>query len=303
VARVGVIGLGIMGSAMSANLVKAGFEVIGFDIEPGARAVLRKAGGLPVPSAAEVAKAADIIVTSLPSSAALSQTAETLARSARRGTIVAETSTLPIEDKEAARNRLQGGGVVMMDCPLSGTGAQARKKDLLVYASGDKPAYERCSGVFDGFSRGHYYVGPFGDGSKLKFVANLLVAIHNVAAAEAFALAIKAGIDPALMYKVVGDGAGGSRMFTVRGPMMIANDYSDATMKIEVWQKDMKIIGDFVTRLGVAAPLFAASAPIYNAAMSAGLAREDTAAVCAVLEMMAGIKRPRRGGRKRARSA
>ena len=71
-------------------------------------------------------------------------------------------------------------------------------------------------------------------------------------------------------------------------------------MKVEVWQKDMKIIGEFVTKLGVAAPLFAASAPIYNAAMSAGLAKEDTAAVCAVLEAMAGVKRPRRGGRRRA---
>jgi len=303
VAQVGIIGLGIMGSAMSGNLLKDGFEVVGYDIEPGARAALRKAGGSPVQSTAEVAKAADIIVTSLPSSAALSQTADTLARSARRGTIVVETSTLPIEDKEAAQTRLHDRGIVLMDCPLSGTGAQARKKDLLVYASGDKAAYERCAAVFGGFSRGHYYVGPFGNGSKLKFVANLLVAIHNVAAAEAFALAIKAGIDPALMYKVVGDGAGGSRMFTVRGPMMIANDYSDATMKIEVWQKDMKIIGEFVTRLGVAAPLFAASAPIYNAAMSAGLARQDTAAVCSVLETMAGVKRPRRGGRKRAPGA
>ena len=302
-AQVGIIGLGIMGSAMSGNLLKDGFEVVGYDIEPGARAALRKAGGSPVQSTAEVAKAADIIVTSLPSSAALSQTADTLARSARRGTIVVETSTLPIEDKEAAQTRLHDRGIVLMDCPLSGTGAQARKKDLLVYASGDKAAYERCAAVFGGFSRGHYYVGPFGNGSKLKFVANLLVAIHNVAAAEAFALAIKAGIDPALMYKVVGDGAGGSRMFTVRGPMMIANDYSDATMKIEVWQKDMKIIGEFVTRLGVAAPLFAASAPIYNAAMSAGLARQDTAAVCSVLETMAGVKRPRRGGRKRAPGA
>jgi len=291
-----------MGSAMSANLAKAGFEVTGFDIDAGARAALRKAGGTPVRSAAEVAAAAEIIVTSLPSSAALAETAEALAASGRRGTVVAETSTLPIEDKESARQRLQRAGVTLLDCPLSGTGAQARNKDLLVYASGDEEACRRCAATFDGFSRGHFYVGPFGNGSKLKFVANLLVAIHNVAAAEAFALALKAGIDPALMYKVVGDGAGGSRMFSVRGPMMVANDYSDATMKVEVWQKDMKIIGDFVARLGVAAPLFAASAPIYNAAMSAGLAKQDTAAVCAVLEAMSGVKRSQRAAKGKARS-
>jgi putative dehydrogenase len=297
---VGFIGLGIMGSAMSANLLKGGAKVTGFDIDPKARARLRRAGGTPARSVADVAKEAKLILTSLPSSAALAATATALAQHARRGTVVVETSTLPIDDKENARARLAASGIVLLDCPLSGTGAQARKKDLLIYASGDRAAYGRCKSTFDKFSRGHFYVGPFGNGSKLKFVANLLVAIHNVAAAEAFALAIKAGIDPALMYKVVGDGAGGSRMFTVRGPMMIANNYTDATMKVEVWQKDMKIISEFATKLGVATPLFAASAPIYNAAMSAGLAKEDTAAVCTVLESMAGIRRPKRRSRKKA---
>jgi 3-hydroxyisobutyrate dehydrogenase-like beta-hydroxyacid dehydrogenase len=125
----------------------------------------------------------------------------------------------------------------------------------------------------------------------MKYVANLLVAIHNVAAAEAMVLAIKAGLDPSMVLKVVGDGAGTSRMFQVRGPMMVANDYSAATMKVEVWQKDMHIIGDFATKLECPTPLFAASAPLYTAAMASGRAKEDTAAVCAVLAEMAGVKR------------
>jgi 3-hydroxyisobutyrate dehydrogenase-like beta-hydroxyacid dehydrogenase len=300
---VGMIGLGIMGSAMSMNLARAGFAVHGYDIDPAARATLREAGGHPATSALAAARRAGVVITSLPSAAALEATVATLSGKLARGTIIVETSTLPIEVKEAARAALAKGGITLLDCPLSGTGAQARNKDLLLYASGDEAAYERCKSIFDGFCSGHFHVGPFGNGSKLKFIANLLVAIHNVAAGEAFALAIKAGIDPAMMYKVIAGGAGGSRMFAVRGPMMVDNDYSDATMKVEVWQKDMKIIGDFVTRLGVAAPLFAASAPIYNAAMSAGLAKADTAAVCAVLERLSGIERPARRRTATSKSA
>jgi 3-hydroxyisobutyrate dehydrogenase-like beta-hydroxyacid dehydrogenase len=128
----------------------------------------------------------------------------------------------------------------------------------------------------------------------MKFVANLLVAIHNVAAAEAMVLGMKAGLDPAMILKVVAGGAGGSRMFQVRGPMMVKGDYSEATMKNEVWQKDMTIIGDFARSLDCPTPLFAASAPIYNAAMAMGLGKEDTGAVCAVLEAMAGNPRRRK---------
>jgi L-threonate 2-dehydrogenase len=282
---VGVIGLGIMGSAMSANLVKAGFAVQGYDVAGAQRDALQKAGGQPVASASSID--APIVIASLPSAAALHQVAEELQKSC----IVVETSTLPIEEKAKALQTLQRKGITLLDCPLSGTGAQARNKDLTVYASGDPAAVEKAKEVFEGFSRAHYYLGEFGNGSKMKYVANLLVAIHNVAAAEAFVLGIKAGLDPETIYKVAGDGAGASRMFQVRGPQMVAGRYDDATMKVEVWMKDMKIIGEYATRLGVPTALFNASASIYTAAMAQGFDKQDTAAVCAVLEAMAGVKR------------
>jgi 3-hydroxyisobutyrate dehydrogenase-like beta-hydroxyacid dehydrogenase len=294
-----MIGLGIMGSAMSANLVRAGFEVHGYDIVPAARRKLRAVGGKPCRSAAEVARRCEIVITSLPSSAALAAVAEELAGAKLRGRILVETSTLPLEDKLAARKILAAAGVTALDCPLSGTGAQARTRDLVVYASGPKAAYARCRPVFDGFARAHHRLGPFGHGSKMKFVANLLVAIHNVSAGEAVTLARKAGLDPLQVYRVVGDGAGGSRMLQVRGPMMVAEDYSDATMKVEVWQKDMAIIGAFAAALDCPTPLFSAAAPIYTAAMASGHAREDTASVCAVLGEMAGI--PSRAKRRARR--
>jgi 3-hydroxyisobutyrate dehydrogenase-like beta-hydroxyacid dehydrogenase len=284
-----------MGSAMAANLARAGFRVLGYDPRPGARRALERAGGTALGSNSALARRCDTIITSLPSALALEDVAREIAR---RGVLVIEASTLPLEAKEAARRVLARAGATLLDCPLSGTGAQARVKDLAVYASGPRAAVRRAAPVFEGFARAHYYVGPFGAGSKMKFVANLLVAIHNVSAAEAFVLAMKAGLDPQLVYEVVGDGAGGSRMFQVRGPMMVRGDYRDATMKVEVWQKDMAIIGDFARALGCPTPLFLASAPFYTAALAAGRGLEDTAAVCAVLEGMAGLRtRQARRGR------
>jgi 3-hydroxyisobutyrate dehydrogenase-like beta-hydroxyacid dehydrogenase len=291
---VGVIGLGIMGSAMSASLLKNGFKVVGYDVVADARKALAKAGGVAVASPAEVLSHTKMVITSLPSADALHAVCRKLKG---KGAIVIETSTLPIEDKIRARDTLAKKGITLLDCPLSGTGAQARTGDLTVYGSGDKSAFSKVKKILAGFSRAHYYIGEFGNGSKMKYVANLMVAIHNVAAAEAFVLGMKAGLPAKLIYQVAGDGAGTSRMFQVRGPMMVAGDYSDATMKNEVWQKDMKIIGEYATRLGVAAPLFSASAVVYNAAMAQGFAKQDTGAVCAVLEAMSGMRRPRKASR------
>jgi 3-hydroxyisobutyrate dehydrogenase-like beta-hydroxyacid dehydrogenase len=282
---VGVIGLGIMGSAMSANLLKAGFAVSGYDIVPSRRAALKRAGGKPASSVAGVK--APVIITSLPSADAL----HTVSRELRAKSIVVETSTLPIDDKMAARDLLRRKGIVLLDCPLSGTGAQAKTGDLVVFGSGERKAYQATMPVLRGFSRAQHFVGAFGNGSKMKYVANLMVAIHNVSAAEAFVLGMKAGLSPKAIFDVQANGAGTSRMFQVRGPMMVAGRYDEVTMKNEVWQKDMKIIGEFAAELGAPTPLFNASAAIYNAAMALGYAREDTGAVCAVLEKLAGIRR------------
>ena len=294
----GLIGLGIMGSAMAANLMKAGYQVIGFDVLAARRRAHARAGGIAVGSAGEVAQRAGMVICSLPSAAALAATAAALAGEGsrrRRARIVVEASTLPIEAKQAARRRLAAAGLTLLDCPVSGTGAQARDKDIVIYASGPRAACRRAAPVMEGFARAHYYVGPFGAGSKMKFVANLLVAIHNVAAAEALVLAMKAGLDPALTLHVIADGAGSSRMLQVRGSMMVRGEYANATMKLGVWQKDMALIAAFARKVGSRTPLFTATAPLYKAAMALRGDAADTGAVCAVLEEMAGVRRrPRR---------
>ena len=291
---VGVIGLGIMGSSIAANLQASGFNVTGIEVNPVTRkkmsSRIAKVGAAPRMLIGKTA----LIVSSLPSVAALMAVSEELANEAvvqgiAKGSVVlAETSTLPMEDKQAARKLLAKAGIKMIDTPLSGTGAQARTRDLTVYASGEAAAIRQMMDVFKGFSRAQFSVGEFGNGMKMKLVANLLVAIHNVSTAEAVLFGKRMGLDPKDIVEVVADGAGGSRMFQVRGPMMVTRGWDDATMKIEVWQKDMTIIDNALRALCLPSPLFAACIPIYHAAMAQGHALHDTAAVYAVLEKFAG---------------
>jgi len=280
-----------MGSAMAANLMRAGYRVIGYDVLAARRRAHQRAGGQAVRACRDVGVDARIVICSLPSAEALRRTAGEFARSARPPRVVIETSTLPIAVKEAARRRLAARGTTLLDCPLSGTGSQARTRDLVVYASGDRRAYRQVSPVLNAIARAHYHVGPFGAGSKTKFVANLLVAVHNVAAAEALVLAMKAGLDPATTLAVIGDGAGSSRMLQVRGPLMVKGDYSNALMKLGIWRKDMRIIAAFARETGCRTPLFTATGPIYTAALARRGPDEDTGAVCAVLEAKAGVRR------------
>ncbi|MGH6925806.1 MAG: NAD(P)-dependent oxidoreductase [Propylenella sp.] len=286
----GVVGLGIMGGAMARNLTKAGWTVFGFDIDEGARRAAAEAGVKLAKSAAAVAAEAPTIIMSLPSPAAALAVASELA-GAKEKRVVAETSTLSLEDKAEIRRLLEAGGHIALDCPLSGTGAQAQTGDLVVYASGDSASIKSRMPLFAGFSREAHDLGEFGNGSKMKFVANLLVAINNVASAEAMVLAEKAGLDLKQVVKLVSAGAANSRIFELRAPMMAENHYLPATMRLSTWQKDMAVIGKFAAALGAPTPLFSSTIPIYSAGNGMGLGDLDVAATCTVLETMSGVRR------------
>jgi 3-hydroxyisobutyrate dehydrogenase-like beta-hydroxyacid dehydrogenase len=291
---VGIIGLGIMGGAFAKNLAATGWRVIGFDVDPGRRRALGRAGIEIARDAAAVAAAAPVIITSLPAPQALHDTVAAIAGAKLPRKIIVEASTFALDDKRAAEHALKRAGHIALDCPVSGTGAQARNRDLVVYASGDAAAIKKLRPMFLGFCRAVDDLGAFGNGSRMKYVANLLVAIHNVASAEAMVLGIKAGLPPQKIFDLVTAGAGNSRVFELRAPMMVRNNYDDATMKIKVWQKDLDVIGSFAAEIGCPTPLMSATLPIYAAAMATGHAMHDTAAVCAVLESMAGVKRRRK---------
>ncbi|MGB8755534.1 MAG: NAD(P)-dependent oxidoreductase [Pseudolabrys sp.] len=288
---VGVIGLGIMGGAFARNLVTAGWRVVGYDPNPARRREARRAGVDLANNAAEVASAVPIILTSLPKPQALTETVQEIAAAKLRSKVVAEMSTFTISDKEKAARTLHRAGHVMIDCPVSGTGSQAKNRDLVFYASGNAKTIARLRPVLMAFGRNVFNVGEFGNGSRMKYVANLLVAINNVAAAEAMVLGMKAGLDPGMIVDLVRAGAGNSRVFELRAPMMAKGRYDDVTMKISVWDKDMQVIGDYARKIRVPTPIFNATKGIYLKAMKSGLGSRDTAAVCAVLEKMAKVKR------------
>ena len=288
---VGVIGLGIMGGAFARNLVTAGWRVVGYDPNPARRREARRAGVDLANNAAEVASAVPIILTSLPKPQALTETVQEIAAAKLRSKVVVEMSTFTISDKEKAARTLHRAGHVMIDCPVSGTGSQAKNRDLVFYASGNARTIARLRPVLMAFGRNVFNVGEFGNGSRMKYVANLLVAINNVAAAEAMVLGMKAGLDPGMIVDLVRAGAGNSRVFELRAPMMAKGRYDDVTMKISVWDKDMQVIGDYARKIRVPTPIFNATKGIYLKAMKSGLGSRDTAAVCAVLEKMAKVKR------------
>jgi 3-hydroxyisobutyrate dehydrogenase-like beta-hydroxyacid dehydrogenase len=290
--RVGVIGLGIMGSAYAGHLIDAGFVTTGFDVADGAAQRFTRRGGTAAATPRAVAANAGVVICALPSAAALQAALfdpDGLAAGAGPGLIVVEASTLPLAVKERARARLAEHGVTLLDAPVSGTGSQAVVKDIVFYVSGERAAYDAAADVLAATARSVRYVGEFGAGSKLKYIANLLVTIHNLSTAEAVVLALKAGIDPALMLEVVGDGAGASRMLGVRGPMMVAGRYDEPTMKLDVYQKDIDIITAFAQEVGAPTPLFTQSAAFYAAALAEGRGKQDTAAIASVLKTMAGL--------------
>lgn len=301
---VGVIGLGIMGGEMAEALLRDGYRVTGYDPAPAARARLKKAGGRALGSGTAVAESAEIIITSLASAAALRDVQQKIAavkkplKSGQRR-IVIETSTLPIADKEAAQKALQKAGIVTLDCPISGTAVRMKERTWNIYVSGPQAAVKRAMPVLGVFADVRPYVGVFGNGTKFKFVANHLVAIYNVAYGESITFARKMGLDGKQVYDLLAaSGVLSTGVLRLRMGMMARRQFTPPTMKIEVWQKDMQVIGDMAKAVDCPTPLFTNCVPLYNAAMAQGLALEDTAAVAEVLGAMAGV--PPKGG-KRAR--
>jgi 3-hydroxyisobutyrate dehydrogenase-like beta-hydroxyacid dehydrogenase len=287
---VGLIGLGIMGGAMASNLLRAGHRVTGFDIDVAKTEALAELGLIALPSPTDVAASSEIMILSLPSAEALHTVTKELAGSVFPGLLALETGTLPLAAKEEARDALEESGVELMDVPLSGTGLQADEATLVVFASGSRKGFERARPVFDAIGRSSHFLGDFGNGSKMKFIANLLVAVHNLATAEAHALGIASGMDPAAVQRVMEDGVGSSKIFEIRGPMMVADQYVPAA-RLDLILKDANLISEYARSVGAPTPLLEAALHVYEDASAAGLGDLDAAALCRYLEQSAGLTR------------
>lgn len=301
--RVGFVGLGVMGSAMAGHVLAAGtFEVHGYDIDAERRRAFADAGGTAHDELAPLVAGSDLVLTSLPSAPAFETVLDGLVGDARPGTVVVETSTLDLRTKLDGAARLAREGVEMLDCPVSGTGAQARAGDLVAYVSGAPEPIRRARGLIEAFTRAQYELGAVGNGTRMKLVANHLVAVHNVAAAEALGFAQDLGLDLRQVLAAVGDGAGASRMLDVRGPEMVRRRYQPASIRMDVFAKDLEIIGGTAAEAGTATPLFDAARGVYRDGLADGLLASDTAVVFEVLRRASAFRRPATGGRRASTS-
>lgn len=288
--RVGVIGLGQIGLPVAANLVASGFEVHGF--RRGDKSALTAAGGRAAASARAVAEACGIVVSCLPDPAALDDVVagpNGLVRAARPGLVLVELSTLPLAAKEAAAERLAAAGGAMLDCPVSGVPRMVQNRQGVLFASGDKAVFDRAKPALDGFSDKVFHLGPFGTGTKMKLVANLLVTLNIMATAEAMVLGLKAGLPADLLVDALKDGAGGSLQFQVRAPIMAARAWEPALAPHAMLHKDIGLIKAFADELGCPSPLFSTARTYYEAAIEAGLAETDVASIFAVLADRSGL--------------
>ena len=288
---IGYVGLGVMGSAMTSHLLDAGREVHGFDVDPARMEAFATNGGIAESSAGAVARASGIVVFSLPKVPILESVAAEVASAAHDNLLCIETGTFPLDAKQSAFEVLAAAGVELMDVPLSGTGLQAADATLVVFASGSATGFERAKPLFDVIGRSTHYLGAFGNGSIMKYIANLLVTIHNLSTAEAHALGMAAGMDPALVQTVMSDGVGSSKIFDIRGPMMVADHYEPPAARLDIILKDATIIKAFAESKGVVTPLLDASLDVYRESSEQGLGDLDAAALCRFLERRSGIYR------------
>lgn len=272
-----------MGSEIARHLIEAGYDVSGYDIDNECLQGLVALGGMSTASVTDLVGTADLVITSLPSEAAFRDVMSEMGQSAKAGLVVADTSTLPSHVKQSWANLLREGAITLLDCPLSGTGAQARTRDLVALMSGPPDEVEAITGVFAEFCRKRSYVGEFGRGSDIKLVANLLVAVHTLAAAEALLLADRTGLDMDVVIETLSDSAAGSRMLEVRGPMLASGDWREPTMRLDLFLKDLHLIEDFAEQAEAPTPLFARAVEYYRTAHQLGLGENDTASVMEAL--------------------
>ena len=290
---VGLIGLGVLGSAIAVQLVESGHGVHGFDIDCDGTASLADRGIDLTESAGAAALGREVVLTCLPTVEALHDVVGDLSMASGSGRIVIDLSTLPVVEKERARDALAAVGQTMLDVPVSGNRLMALQKGLTAFGSGERAAYDRVLPILLGFCKKAHYVGPFGAGMRMKMVGNILNLVHNSIAAEAMVLGIKSGLDPRLIHEVISGSGSSSAMFENRGALMAENDYAREGMNFSIPLKDARIISEHAANLRCPLPIYQAALQNYYAAVAQGHHDEDQSAVCAAMERAANCERDR----------
>jgi 3-hydroxyisobutyrate dehydrogenase-like beta-hydroxyacid dehydrogenase len=294
--RIGVIGLGAMGTPLATRAARAGYDVRGYDIVSKRMTALAHRGVGRARSARAVAEGADLVVLSLPHWPAVREVMEGengILPVLGKGQIVADTSTVPPWETRAMGQRLAGRGVEWMDVPISGSAAQAVTGQLVFMASGSKVAFRRVKPVLDRVGKKTVHVGGHGAASTLKLVVNQTLFINQAAAIEGFVHGLKAGLDPDVMLDVMVSGAAGSDLISARGGDMLAGNF-EAKGSLAVAVKDLGLALESARRLGVVLPVAALYQQVLLTAHYRSWDRQDATVVMRVYEQLADLERKAR---------
>ncbi|WP_167042308.1 NAD(P)-dependent oxidoreductase [Salinibacterium sp. ZJ454] len=287
---VGIIGLGAIGSAFADRLLRAGFDVVGYDVVEAARDAHRDRGGVPASSIADVAHRCDVIITSLPGvDAARDVAAQLAAVNQPRGGTVLETSTFSAAFKAEFATAIAATWHTL-DCTVSGHPEMIRDDTYTFYFSGGGSYEPEILAVMNALSGKPVDAGEFGNAATIKLVINQMVISHDVVAAEAMSLATRAGMDPGFAYDLIRASAGSSRIFEIRGRMMAAQEYPEhPSMYSIIVDKDGPLIADMARELRHPVPMFALALQAHVTGMSFGWDGLDPATLA---EVYAGRRRP-----------
>src|SRR5215470_3508637 len=283
---IGIVGLGLLGHAIASRLLRAGHAVVGFDVLPERVGALEALGGKGATSAAAVARSAEAVCTVLPSLATAESAIvgrEGVLEGAHSSLAVIQMSTISPRLTEALAREIASRGLGFLDCPVSGTSSMVERGDGIFFVGGERALYERWRPVLESVLPRAVLVGTVGQAMTLKLVANLLVALHSAAAAEALTLARKAGLDLGIVLDVLNSSAASSAMLKVRGPMIVLRDFP-AQMKLDLFMKDIHLMQEAAERVGASLPFTDLAERLYEEARVAGHGAEDLAVVATAFE-------------------
>jgi 3-hydroxyisobutyrate dehydrogenase len=291
---IGLIGLGAMGRGMAASLRRAGYAVHVFDVRPEAVQAFTAEGGVGCASPAELASRCEVVVSVVVNAA---QTESVLfgdhgvAAAMRPGALFVMCSTVDPNVSVAFEQRLAERGILYLDAPISGGAAKAASGEMTMMTAGRPEAYAKAGKTLDAMAAKVYRLGDrAGNGSKVKIINQLLAGVHIAAAAEAMALGLREGVDPAALYDVITHSAGNSWMFENRMPHVLAADYTP-TSAVDIFVKDLGLVLDTARASKFPLPLASTAHQMFMQASSAGFAREDDAAV---IKIFPGIALPQK---------
>ncbi len=288
---IGFIGLGLMGSAMTKNLMAEGFAVRGYDINPDRMREFAARGGTPADSPADAARGADMVMTSLMTAEIVTEVVKGVRgalEAMRPGTILIDTSTIHPDASAALATDLRARGFTMLDATMSGTSAQAQRRELVVLVGGDKAAFEACMPIFKAIGRSIYHLGPNGAGARTKLVVNMILGLNRLALAEGLTFGLKQGLDGARLLEVLRDSAAYSRAMDLKGERMLQGRF-DPEGKLSQHLKDVGLMLEVGHALEVPLFLSAVHRQVLLAGVAEGRGDQDNACVVAVLRGLAGI--------------